>query len=951
MPETTPARTGVARRLWRGGCQCCLRGFCLLLTLLCLLVLVVGGYLLLADDIPVPRQLVRLLEERLQQEGFASRIGSIHFDPTGQLLLANVALQMPPFEEPVLLADHVLIGLNWWELLRGNFEASELRLNNARLMAPAVIAPGGVHEPIISSGHATLRRRGTTWRLDHVTARIGHLRLDAAGTLATTLPVDPPAPPIDFADILGRFVPRSREFLRHLGELDRLEQPRLRLRFDSEGPGQNHVRAEFSAVRIHLPEGLRGEHLWAESIFPLSLGTEQPATLRLRLDRLLSEAGPSIQAITADLHLPGFDPAAPLALNALSADFSTGLLTAEALRLAGASGHTRWSAPDQLAAVVRLRLGDQPLELEATADLGATTARIAATGTGGADWLDLASAIAGRDLTYYADITQPPDFQLRAAVGPGWTDWREVDFRVHCGPITARGVSLDRALARGTLGPDLAHVSDLRIDRGDETARGSYQDRLQTRDYRFLLRGALRPHSISPWFGPWWDQFWEDAEITGTPARADLSIAGNWEDPEQLRLSGRIRGDAFSYRSVRFSSLDTRLLITHNHFRFFQATATRPEGRISGGAELSFDRPEDADNPELAAIVYSFSSDMDLAACGPLFEEGGIRFFKPYGYTRPPVVRADGWSLRRSDTEWENRFHIFIESEADFVYLGWPLEQPAIEVVGDADGIQLPGLRGSLADGRLQADVFLSPDQFSLTGNLRGADLDRGLQLLAFLAPELPPAMEGEAPDAQPPISDQVAGGRFSLDLEVEGPEPTPGLLRGRGNFEIEGADFGTFQLLGILSELLQPTFLHQTTIRFSDAYGGFALREGLLDFSNLTLTGPNARLRGEGTYAFLDDALDFRARLNPFRESGMPLFTLLGLVLDPLSFVLELRLDGSLASPNWRFLYGPSSILRGATPPSPPPQNPAAGPRPPSGEAASAPGPGADSAATPPSP
>jgi hypothetical protein len=81
------------------------------------------------------------------------------------------------------------------------------------------------------------------------------------------------------------------------------------------------------------------------------------------------------------------------------------------------------------------------------------------------------------------------------------------------------------------------------------------------------------------------------------------------------------------------------------------------------------------------------------------------------------------------------------------------------------------------------------------------------------------------------------------------------------------------------------------------------------------------------GDYLLDAKTLDFNARVYPLQESKLALPYGLGLLLAPLSSVLELKLTGPFEKPSWVFVYGPTNILRFLTQPStggaPPPLTP----------------------------
>ncbi|HEX2861273.1 MAG TPA: hypothetical protein VHN79_06520, partial [Lacunisphaera sp.] len=69
----------------------------------------------------------------------------------------------------------------------------------------------------------------------------------------------------------------------------------------------------------------------------------------------------------------------------------------------------------------------------------------------------------------------------------------------------------------------------------------------------------------------------------------------------------------------------------------------------------------------------------------------------------------------------------------------------------------------------------------------------------------------------------------------------------------------------------------------------------------------------------FATNALDFSARFRPYEDPGSLLAAAVGLVINPLASILELKLTGKLADPKWSVSVGSGSDPSKPTPPSPP--------------------------------
>jgi hypothetical protein len=208
---------------------------------------------------------------------------------------------------------------------------------------------------------------------------------------------------------------------------------------------------------------------------------------------------------------------------------------------------------------------------------------------------------------------------------------------------------------------------------------------------------------------------------------------------------------------------------------------------------------------------------------------------------------------------------------------------------------------------------------------LRGADLARVINAYDEfqLAGQPPPAVE-------PPkgsFLSRAAGSRLDGVLVAQGRFWQPFSFHGDGHLLVTGKKLGEIHLLGALSELLSKTLLNFTSLRIETAQAPFKLDGNKVHFPQLKLLGPSASIVTNGDYLLDAKTLDFNARVYPLQESKLALPYGLGLLLAPLSSVLELKLTGPFEKPSWVFVYGPTNILRFLTQPStggaPPPLTP----------------------------
>jgi uncharacterized protein YhdP len=168
----------------------------------------------------------------------------------------------------------------------------------------------------------------------------------------------------------------------------------------------------------------------------------------------------------------------------------------------------------------------------------------------------------------------------------------------------------------------------------------------------------------------------------------------------------------------------------------------------------------------------------------------------------------------------------------------------------------------------------------------------------------------------------RATGGRLDVALSAEGQPGDLASLTGTGNAAITGTELGEIQLFGLLSQVLSGLSLKFSSLKLDSARTSFKLDQGRLQFPDLKISGPSAVIDGHGDFMLANDALNFTAKFKPFAESDNPLTAIIGIVINPITSILELRLSGVLTEPRWSVIVGPAD-----TPATPPPLSKSAEP------------------------
>jgi len=901
-------------------CRYCLACFCcwtLWLGLLGLLGFQV--YTAATKQMPVPSFLLHSLERQLARADLSAQLGKTRFDPTGQIVIEDLRLSLPEFSEPVAQIGSVYIQLDPWALITRRFKADSVRASDLALYIPALLSGSGIREPLIEHAELALSTHDHQLTIAQLSAHIGGLN---GLTLAVQGGVDtrpllsrarPQGEALLSAELFARYYP---QFCRRLGELAQwtsgLSEARLDLDLTASSTAGAIAQLTLSGSGYEAPPeaALRFSlnRFRAMTTLPLHSEAPSPAELSLELDSLalpLSALPPLAQSTAArateptmrSVELGGLRAKLLGKIDTTHLRFSADTAEAElhSLRFAGdtpttAQNFTLRAELDTwptLRASARLQIEAAPLSLVGTVDTIDHTGVVHANGQFSPKLLALISEWTAVDIGRFLALSSPPEIDFEAQFSEGHFVALEGD--IDARGIFAHGVTFDQIgghvrLADGRFDAPVAYA---RV--GTNHARGSYHHDLATRDFRFLLNGQLNPPDIAPWFRPWWSEFWQKFDFPKTaPPAASVDVQGRWGDPEYSRVFVYADAQNAVINGADLDHVRTRIYVRPNYYDAMEVVIRHGTQAARG----KFTRHNDPSTKQLARQDFDFRSTLDLERVGALSGPEVQAAITPFHFTEPITLEAAGYVAAQG----KRHFTLHGGTRGDFSLYDFPLNGLNFTATIHDDTLLVDSLSAGLAEGIVSGRVHLQGQ-----GDAQRLGFDLSLAEGKFyrwtsILSEYLARRRGEEP---PPNIEKNTNVTIALDVSAEG-NPNDALsFVGSGNMELKGRGLGQIHLFGLLSELLSFTSLN-----FNQLLTSFSIEREKLVFPEVNITGSNSAITASGHYAMDRGNLDFRARVNPFGESKFILKSIVGLMLTPVSNVLEVRLTGPLDKPQWSFLH-----------------------------------------------
>jgi hypothetical protein len=863
------------------------------------LVLAAQIWIITAHELPVPAFVLRLVEKRLAEANLDATFADAHFDPTGKLLVQAVRVRSRQFEDPLLLGRSLYVRKGVWSYLSGQHAPDEIRLDGGTLQLPALLSPSGTAEPLLRDINATLRVERGLVHFDQLNFRAGALTVTARGDFQ--LPPSRGTPP-DPAAIMGQALQLGRRIVRELPKLDVLDHPVLDVVLEAR-PGVGNV----AELRLSA-DALRLDGAWPAVVQQLHASTT------LRLDG--NDARPLRLSFTADHAIVRDDVRVDNLRGVLATEITPGTgkppsaariwLAAERIaafeeEVAAPMLRVDWQQDRPVRATLDLRAHHATFALAGSADISSESAQLTFDGRVPPSLVSDVLPRRAPKLAPYFVFGDPVDVHADVAIGEGWR-FETLRSRVRVQRLDSRGVKVTHA--RGRIDVDregnfLAQDAIARI--GENYGRGSYFMNFRSWAYRFLLSGALQPVAISGWFrSDWWPKFWENNfAFTASAPGADVDVTGNWRNASQLSYFGSTDAVSAQVLGADFERAHARVFLRPHFAHAFDLRVERAGG--SQQATGWFKRFADPATHEQRRLEFDLAGALEPQTLRRLGKDAADTLLKPWVFSHPPQIHFWG-AANFADEHAVPDLHFTGSANGGLSYNGFPLE--SIEADGSANGadVRLDRILVGVAGGRGTAKASYSggPGAHKLGFDfyIENADMVRAIRAMH----EFEVARGGADANASPnkELLKRASGGKLQFAVSAAGDPDDVKSFVGSGNVQLAGAELGEVHLFGLLSQVLSSLSLNFSSLKLDTLRASYKLANGVVNFPDLRVTGPTALIEGRGDYRLTDKSLDFTARFKPYEENKNPLTFVVGIVVNPLASILELRLTGPIQKPNW---------------------------------------------------
>lgn len=883
-------------------------------------------WIVVAHELPVPPFVLRVIERRLAEANLDATFARAQFDPTGKLLAESVRLRSRQFEDPLLVGRSLYVRKSFWSYLSGQHAPDEIRLEGGTLQLPAPLSPSGIAEPVLREISATLRLERNLLHIDQLNFRAGNLTVTARGTFLLPSRGETPADP---AKIVGQVLQYGRRLVRELPQLDVLEHPALDVILEAR-PGVGNVadlrlRADALQIGGSWPTLARG--LFARTT--LRLDGAEPRPLRIAFNAREATLRDHLQlddvhgVVATEVAFSGLPPRSALVL--LTAQHIAAFdeeVTAPVVRLA-------WLQDQPIRGTLGLRAHGAAFALAGDVDVSGESAKLAFDGRIPPSLVDAVLPKRTPKLAPYFVFGDPVDVHADVTIGEGWR-FELLQSRVRALRLNSRGVPVTHAHGRIDVdreGNFLAYDAVARL--GENFARGSYFMNFKSWDYRFLLAGALQPPAISGWFrSDWWPKFWEaNFEFSGTPPGADVDVIGNWRNASKVAYFGSTDAVAAKVLGADFERAHAIVFLRPQFVHAFDLRVERAGGTQRAGGW--FKRFADPATHEQRRLEFDLAGNLEPVTLRHLGRDVADTLLKPWVFSRPPEIHFWG-AADFDDGKSTPALHFTGSAASGVTYQGFPLE--SVEAEGGVNGpeVKLDRILIGVAGGRGTAKAAVVTTEgarkLGFDFYIENADMVRAIRAMNEYEIARGAIERNASPNKE--LLKRASGGKLQFAVSASGNPDDLKSFVGSGNVQLAGAELGEVHLFGLLSQVLSSLSLNFSSLKLDTLRTSYQLANGVAHFPDVRVTGPTALIEAKGDYRLADRTLDFTAKFKPYEENRNPLTFVVGIVVNPLASILDLRLTGPIQKPNWSV-----SILGSGAKPAERPAAPAPEAKPPTPE------------------
>ena len=388
-------------------------------------------------------------------------------------------------------------------------------------------------------------------------------------------------------------------------------------------------------------------------------------------------------------------------------------------------------------------------------------------------------------------------------------------------------------------------------------------------EFRARLHSTINPKPLQPLLSGQVAQVFSQFEFPDSP-RLDVEVRGRDLSIDALTATGDLLLGAASYRGVGCVALATKLSYGSRTLGIGPFRLRRTEGESTGSLFFDFKREE--------ARLDNIKATVNPPEVALWIHPNLVKDVAPYRFKRAPNLVLDGTVHLKGGKSTKLSVDVDAPGGMDYTFLRRNLSAPQIagKLLFNSERMTIDGLSASLLGGRIKgdADISLARARPGHAVSLRLENVDFASLTRLYFGYE----------DSQ---------GMLNARYDFTGRGEDARTMKGRGDLTVTDGNVFAIPFLGPFSGILNSIV---PGMGYNAAHKGsarFTVDSGIIETGDLLVEGKGFSMIGRGRLFFVDDRMDFDMRVN---AKGLP-----GVLLFPVSKLLEYTSDDKLSKPTWR--------------------------------------------------
>jgi hypothetical protein len=513
----------------------------------------------------------------------------------------------------------------------------------------------------------------------------------------------------------------------------------------------------------------------------------------------------------------------------------------------------------------RLHLRDAHGALDAEGSLDMTTGRADFQIRSTLDLEGLVRALKIKSPLEECVFYEPPLFE---AAGSADLKARTVKAtgRVEMGRFGVRSVPFEKISATFAVDGSRFFVNDVLIQhrKGRVTARAMSLPG----DFRAQLESDIDIRAFQPFTNGKTAEMMGELEFIDPPV-VRLSLSGTGLDPKSWTGTGETRLGRTKIRGVGMNEASAKIEIKDRAITYRDMRVVRPEGAGTGSFTYDFENK--------MVRLENVRTNLIPPDVAMWIEPKIVKDILPYRTRGAPDLRING--VVQTNGDEKTNLEILVEAPRglDYVFMkkNLPFSSASGRLLFKAGRLYLSNVRGRLFGGtvRAGADISIKKEKPGYTARIdvEGVDFESVTNLY---------------------FNYKDSRGRLDGYYDFRGSDD-PRAMAGTGTARVTDGNVFAIPVLGPLSGILNALVPGMGYNTARKASATFAVRNGVIDTSDFVVDGRGFAMIGGGKLLYIDDKIDFSIRIN---AQGLP-----GILLFPVSKIMEYGADGTLSKPGWR--------------------------------------------------